>query len=81
DGGGVRSFSQLVIMRTIMHQLNYNTNETPKLPWERFDLMGGSGTGGLIAIMFARLHMSVEEVLDEFDILVELVYDQEDVSP
>ncbi|KIM20493.1 hypothetical protein M408DRAFT_135363 [Serendipita vermifera MAFF 305830] len=81
DGGGVRSFSQLIIMRAIMHQLNYNTNEAPKLPWERFDFMGGSGTGGLIAIMFARLHMSVEEVLDEFDIIVEQVYNQEDISP
>ncbi|KIM21059.1 hypothetical protein M408DRAFT_58843, partial [Serendipita vermifera MAFF 305830] len=78
DGGGVRSLSQLEIMKTIMHQLNWN--ET-KLPCERFDFMGGSGTGGLIAIMFARLRMSVDEVFDEFDIIVEQVYNQENMPP
>ncbi|KIM22512.1 hypothetical protein M408DRAFT_283731 [Serendipita vermifera MAFF 305830] len=46
DGGGIRSLSQLEIMRTIMHQLNWNKESGTKLPYECFDLMGGSGTGG-----------------------------------
>lgn len=47
DGGGVHSLSQLEIMRTIMHQLNWNKKSSKtKLPCEQFDLMGGSGTGG-----------------------------------
>jgi hypothetical protein len=42
--------SQLEIMRNIMHRLNWE-NESDEsnaemLPCERFDLMGGSGTGG-----------------------------------
>ncbi|KIM33654.1 hypothetical protein M408DRAFT_61512, partial [Serendipita vermifera MAFF 305830] len=80
DGGGVRSLSQLEIMKTIMHQLNWDPNEGTKLPCEQFDFMGGSGTGGLIAIMFARLRMSVDETFDEFSTIVEQVY-QVEVSP
>ena len=50
DGGGVRGFSQLEIMRNIMHRLNWD-NESEEsnggiLPCQYFDLMGGSGTGG-----------------------------------
>jgi hypothetical protein len=50
DGGGIRGLSQLEIMRNIIHQLNWD-NESDEsaegmLPCERFDLMGGSGTGG-----------------------------------
>ncbi|KIM21960.1 hypothetical protein M408DRAFT_56459, partial [Serendipita vermifera MAFF 305830] len=71
DGGGVRSLSQLEIMRTLMHQLNWNE---VKLPCERFDFMGGSGTGGLIAIMLARLRMSLDDTFDEFSTIVEQVY-------
>ena len=30
-------------------------------PWEEFDLIGGTSTGGIIAIMLGRLRMSLEE--------------------
>jgi patatin-like phospholipase/acyl hydrolase len=50
DGGGIRGLSQLEIMRNIMHQLNWDSGSDGSmkgiLPCERFDLMGGSGTGG-----------------------------------
>lgn len=81
DGGGIRSLSQLEIMRTIMHQLNWNKESGTKLPYECFDLMGGSGTGGLVAMMLARLRMSVDDALNEFFIIVEQVYNQESISP
>ncbi|KIM19523.1 hypothetical protein M408DRAFT_57975, partial [Serendipita vermifera MAFF 305830] len=74
DGGGVRSLSQLEIMNNIVHQLNWNPDEGVKLPCELFDFMGGSGTGGLVAIMLGRLRMSVDETMDEFSTIVEQVY-------
>jgi hypothetical protein len=53
DGGGARSFSQLEVMRTIMHRLKWEKypNEPDKvmLPSEHFDLIGGSETGGLVS--------------------------------
>ncbi|KIM20244.1 hypothetical protein M408DRAFT_82349, partial [Serendipita vermifera MAFF 305830] len=78
DGGGVRGFSQLEIMRSIIYSLNWNKNssgfEESEHPWQHFDLIGGSGTGGLIAIMLARLRMSVEEASEEFFTITEEVY-------
>ena len=54
DGGGKRSFSQLEIMRDIMHRLQCDEypNDPDKvvLPCERFDLIGGSDIGGWVFI-------------------------------
>jgi serine/threonine protein kinase len=58
DDGGIRGLSSLFILREIMAEIRVQTKamETP-LPCEYFDLIGGSGTGGLIAIMLGRLRM------------------------
>jgi len=59
DGGGVRGLSSLLILREIMEEIGRRTKaaaETP-LPCEYFDLIGGTSTGGLIAIMLGRLGM------------------------
>lgn len=46
-------------------QKHYRLPTIPK-PCEIFDMIGGTSTGGLIAIMLGRLQMSVEQVLDEY---------------
>ncbi|KIM24256.1 hypothetical protein M408DRAFT_55407, partial [Serendipita vermifera MAFF 305830] len=78
DGGGIRGLSQLEIMNHIMHQLTWDekSNESDELglPCEHFDLLGGSGAGGLIAILFAKLRMSVEEASEEFYKIIEHVF-------
>jgi len=58
DGGGVRGLSSLLVLREIMEDIEYRTGteETPK-PCEYFDLIGGTSTGGLIAIMLGLLGM------------------------
>ncbi len=58
DGGGVRGLSSLLILRDIMEDIERRTeaDETPK-PCEYFDLIGGTSTGGLIAIMLGLLGM------------------------
>jgi patatin-like phospholipase/acyl hydrolase len=58
DGGGVRGLSSLLILRDIMTEIEHKTSatETPK-PCEYFDLIGGTSTGGLIAIMLGLLGM------------------------
>ena len=58
DGGGVRGLSSLVILREIMEEVQRRAkmNETPH-PCTYFDLIGGTSTGGLIAIMLGRLQM------------------------
>ena len=58
DGGGVRGMSSLLILRGIMEDIGRKTGveETPK-PVEYFHLIGGTSTGGLIAIMLGLLGM------------------------
>lgn len=58
DGGGVRGLSSLLILRDIMEDIEQRTeaDETPK-PCEYFDIIGGTSTGGLIAIMLGLLGM------------------------
>ena len=58
DGGGVRGLSSLLILRDIMENVGQakDLSETPK-PSEYFDLIGGTSTGGLIAIMLGLLGM------------------------
>ena len=58
DGGGVRGLSSLLILREVMEEIGRRAgaNETPR-PCQYFDLIGGTSTGGLIAIMLGRLQM------------------------
>lgn len=52
DGGGVRGLSSLLILREIMEDVGQEAK-----PCEHFDLIGGTSTGGLIAIMLGILGM------------------------
>ncbi|KLU89782.1 hypothetical protein MAPG_08751 [Magnaporthiopsis poae ATCC 64411] len=64
DGGGIRGLSSLLILEHIMEGIRKEEglNEAPR-PCKRFDLIGGTSTGGIIAIMLGRLGMSVDECI------------------
>lgn len=56
DGGGFKGPSSLVILKNLMAQISRRYSNTSTLrPCEYFDLICGTGTGGLIAIMLGRL--------------------------
>ena len=58
DGGGVRGLSSLLILREIMEEIQRQSGaEDTPLPCQYFDLISGTSTGGLIAIMLGRLKM------------------------
>jgi hypothetical protein len=68
----VRGYSMLIILQELMHRTFVETegrapkrHEIPK-PCEHFDLIAGTGTGGLIAIMLGRLRMDVETCKDVY---------------
>jgi patatin-like phospholipase/acyl hydrolase len=65
DGGGIRGLSSLLILREIMENVGQTRGlpDAPK-PSEYFDLIGGTSTGGLIAIMLGLLGM-VTSILKE----------------
>jgi patatin-like phospholipase/acyl hydrolase len=58
DGGGPKGLSSLVILKELMAQISRRYGNTSKLrPCDYFDLICGTGTGGLIAIMLGRLQL------------------------
>ncbi|RSL50068.1 hypothetical protein CEP54_012104 [Fusarium duplospermum] len=77
DGGGVRGLSSLYILDHIMRHLNHErklADQPTKKPYEIFDLIGGTSTGGLIAIMLGRLEMDVDEYIVAYSKLSESVF-------
>ncbi|KAH8727730.1 acyl transferase/acyl hydrolase/lysophospholipase [Phaeosphaeriaceae sp. PMI808] len=79
DGGGVRGLATLYILRRTMNEVNFERKKTglgPKEPHEIFDLMGGTSTGGLIAIMLGRLRMSVETCITQYIKLMTCIFER-----
>ncbi|KAI1187709.1 acyl transferase/acyl hydrolase/lysophospholipase [Nemania serpens] len=68
DGGGIRGKSSLLILEKIMETIrdSERLESTPR-PCEYFDLIGGTSTGGIIAIMLGRLRMTVNECIRAYD--------------
>ena len=60
DGGGVRGLSIIIILKHLMRNLN-RKRQIEVQPWEEFDMIGGTSTGGIIAIMLGRLRMSLDQ--------------------
>ncbi|KAJ5851796.1 FabD/lysophospholipase-like protein [Penicillium soppii] len=76
DGGGVRGLSTLYILKGLMDRLNQERpkGSAAKKPCEVFDLIGGTSTGGLIAIMLGRLEMDVDECIMAYIKLMKMIF-------
>ncbi|PHH49992.1 Vegetative incompatibility protein HET-E-1, partial [Ceratocystis fimbriata CBS 114723] len=81
DGGGVCGLSSLLILENIMEciQKSEGLSEIPR-PCDKFDLIGGTGTGGyeidwlIIAIMLGRLKMSIDQSIEEYKSLASEIF-------
>lgn len=73
DGGGVRGLSSLMILRRLMATID---PESPPKPCDYFDMIGGTSTGGLIAIMLGRLRMTIDECIDAYTSLSDRVFEK-----
>lgn len=81
DGGGVRGYSMLIIVQELMHRAFVEIegraprrHEIPK-PCDHFDLIVGTGTGGLIAIMLGRLRLDLETCKELYVQLTRVVFE------
>ncbi|KAI1127766.1 acyl transferase/acyl hydrolase/lysophospholipase [Nemania abortiva] len=87
DGGGVRGLSTLYILREIMREikrlddnasaedrLEQNPDGQLPLPCHYFDLIIGTSTGGLIAIMLGRLRMGVLDCIQQYWVLSNTIF-------
>jgi len=67
DGGGIRGISALLILEKIMDRIKDRSGSPTTLrPCEYFDLIGGTSTGGIIAIMLGPLRMTVVECIRSY---------------
>ncbi|KAI0164298.1 FabD/lysophospholipase-like protein [Hypoxylon sp. FL1284] len=75
DGGGIRGLSSLLILQKIMEtiQKDQHLEQVPR-PCDYFDLIGGTSTGGIIAIMLGRLGMTVEDCIEAYRNLAERAF-------
>ncbi|KAB5577536.1 acyl transferase/acyl hydrolase/lysophospholipase [Coniochaeta sp. 2T2.1] len=81
DGGGVRGYSMFLILQELMHRTFVEIegraprrSEIPK-PCDHFDLIIGTGTGGLIALMLGRLRLDIETCKELYVRLTRMVFE------
>jgi hypothetical protein len=81
DGGGVRGYSMFIILQELMHRTYVEMegraprrNEIPR-PCDHFDLIVGTGTGGLIALMLGRLRLDLETCKELYVRLTRIVFE------
>lgn len=79
DGGGVRGLSSLLILQALMVQINQSLNNLGVAHGERhphhvFQLVAGTSTGGLIALMLGKMGMTVKECIGKYEELSKVVF-------
>jgi calcium-independent phospholipase A2-gamma len=72
DGGGVRGLASLYMLWKILSLVG-----SPK-PCDYFDMICGTSTGGLIAIMLGRLEMTVDQCIDAYIGMMDAIFDPKD---
>uniref|UniRef100_D8QBE3 PNPLA domain-containing protein n=1 Tax=Schizophyllum commune (strain H4-8 / FGSC 9210) TaxID=578458 RepID=D8QBE3_SCHCM len=73
DDGGARGLTMLLLLRHILREVDH-VSQQPGLPCEYFDLIAGSGTGGLIALLLGRLRLSMDDAIECYTRVVERVF-------
>ncbi|KAJ7077764.1 FabD lysophospholipase-like protein, partial [Mycena epipterygia] len=70
DGGGAGALSELLILERMMYRIRVEGHlDTDPSPCDCFELIGGSGTGGIIALMLGHLRMSVKDAISAYGTL------------
>ncbi|EOA84786.1 uncharacterized protein SETTUDRAFT_32026 [Exserohilum turcica Et28A] len=83
DGGGVRGLSSLLVLERLMENIAREekrlgrramNNHEPLKPCDYFDLIGGTSTGGIIAIMLSRLRLDCKQCIAVYSKLAEQIF-------
>ncbi|PVF94879.1 TPR-like protein [Serendipita vermifera] len=68
--GGSSALSALYIIDEMFQRLEYDTHSDEELrPCDWFDLIVGSGTGGILALLLGRLRMTASEAIEAYSSL------------
>lgn len=89
DSAGLRSYSSLIVVRLLMHEIWMWENEiadedqakaesvpleTELLPCHYFDFFYGVSHGGLVATLLGRLRLRVDDAADEYRDITQAVF-------
>ena len=83
DGGGVRGLSSLMVLDDLMENISQEekrlgrraqNDNTPLKPCDYFDLIGGTSTGGIIAILLSRLRLDCKQCIGIYTHLTEEIF-------
>ncbi|KAH7907768.1 acyl transferase/acyl hydrolase/lysophospholipase [Hygrophoropsis aurantiaca] len=66
DGGGFRGLACLLILAHLTEEIAGGSDEDPPKPCQIFDLICGTSTGGLIAILLGRFGLSCKDAIDVY---------------
>jgi patatin-like phospholipase/acyl hydrolase len=73
DGGGVRGLSPLIILSMLQDKVNaMGCSEVP--PCRIFDLIIGTSTGGIIAILLGRCGYTVAECIEIYKLFAKEIF-------
>ncbi|KIM32225.1 hypothetical protein M408DRAFT_215580 [Serendipita vermifera MAFF 305830] len=73
DGGGYRGYASLLMLRRILRPLV--DSPTKRIyPYQYFDLICGTSTGGLIAILLGVLHLDIDEAIKIYKDLAKTLF-------
>jgi hypothetical protein len=73
DGGGVRGLSSLMILKQLMEAID---PRQPPNPCNYFGVIGGTSTGGLIAIMLGRIRLTIDQCILAYNELAPKVFNK-----
>ncbi|KAF2797701.1 FabD/lysophospholipase-like protein [Melanomma pulvis-pyrius CBS 109.77] len=83
DGGGVRGLSSLMVLDDLMESIaleekrlgkRAQSDHSPLKPCDYFDLIGGTSTGGIIAILLSRLRLDCKQCISIYTKLAEQIF-------
>lgn len=86
DGGGVRGLSSLMVLRDLMQNIALEEKRLGRRemgdhsalrPCEYFDLIGGTSTGGIIAILLSRLRLNCDQCIDIYLKLAQQIFEHD----
>lgn len=80
DSGGPRGLSSLFVLDELLQQVNEKRRRAGLFavkPCELFDLIGGTGSGGLIALLLGRFEMTVTECIEAYTDMCERMFVKE----
>ncbi|PVF99825.1 hypothetical protein CPB86DRAFT_755916 [Serendipita vermifera] len=80
DGGETRCLSQLRILGEFMHRLHVDTG-IERRPCDYFQLIVGTGAGGVVAVLLTIFGLDVEETIEAFIRICNAVFPKEGCTP